>query len=94
MEQKEIERIAARLGADAGNDIDVDRVAQGVLARLRAADAEDATVEIKPARWWHLTPVLRAAVLAFLLVTGGIIGIRVASDRGITMEEVAAPRTS
>jgi hypothetical protein len=90
MDEKEIERIAARLGADAGNEINVDRVAQGVLARLRAAEAEDAKVQIKPARWWQLTPVLRAAVLAFLLVTGGIIGVRVAGDRAITMEEIAA----
>lgn len=82
MDERELERIAPQLGADAADRIDVQRVAQRVVAELR-----------KPAppvrvTWWRRTGVLRAAAAVAVLMTGGVLVNRMSNEAG-TADTVA-----
>lgn len=70
MEDHEIEQLARAMGRHAGDHLDVERVAAGVVARLRA----DRPARRQPARaWWRPPLLLRLAAALAVLVTGGIL---------------------
>ncbi|MBI2401173.1 MAG: hypothetical protein HYW06_07440 [Gemmatimonadetes bacterium] len=78
MDEHQIERVAKALGARAADRLDVDRLAAGVVARLRA---DRATVR-RPARvWWSSPAMLRLAAAVAVLVTGGVL-VREALENG------------
>jgi hypothetical protein len=70
MEDHELERVAGSLGARAARRLDVERVAAGVLARLRAEQEES---PLPRRTWWAAPMLLRLAAVLALLVTGGIL---------------------
>ncbi len=70
MNEQDIERAAAELGSDV--QIDVERVAQRVMAELRTKSV--------PAVWWRKPSVLRAAAAVAILVTGGVLVDRIAEN--------------
>jgi hypothetical protein len=62
-DERQIEHLAKRLGAEAGDRVDPERTAWGVMARLRR--------ERKPAAWWRRripVPALAAAATVALAV--------------------------
>lgn len=66
---RELERIAGRLGQKAATGLDVEGVARGVLARLRAARLADASPPgPRPALRW-----LAVAAALMLLVAGSVV---------------------
>jgi hypothetical protein len=70
MDDHKIEQVARRLGARAGDRLDVEAVAAGVVARLRG----DRTAAPGPARLrWNATVVLRAAAAVAVLAVGGLV---------------------
>ena len=78
MDEHQLERLATTLGARAADRLDVERVAAGVVARLRA-DRAEAT---RPKRvWWRAPMVLRLAAALAVLVTAGVLVPR-ALDNG------------
>ena len=72
MDEKQLTEIASRLGSDAAQRLDVDGVAQRVVAELRARPAH--------VSWWRGTPVLRAAAVVAMLVSGGVMVNRLGND--------------
>lgn len=77
MEEHEIERLAGSLGDRAAERLDVERVAAGVVARLRA-EREQARA---PRRvWWTAPALLRLAAALAVLIAGGTVA-RVALHR-------------
>ncbi len=84
MDERELERIAPQLGADAADRIDVERIAQGVVAELRKPPPSP-SVRVT---WWRRTGVLRAAAVVAVLVTGGVLVNRMSNELG-TAETVA-----
>ena len=84
MDERELERVAKRLGRVAVERLDVERTAQAVVARLR--------VEPVPVVWWRRTRVLQAtAAAAMILLTVGVL-VRGQTDRDvITLLDVAVP---
>ncbi len=78
MEDHELEELAKALGQRPAAQLDVERVAANVLARLRADRAE----ALRPKRaWWTAPMVLRLVAAVAVLVTGGVL-VRGALDRG------------
>ncbi len=70
MEDHEIERMAREIGAWAADRLDVERVAAGVVARLRA----DRVAAEQPQRaWWAAPIVLRLAAAVAVLIGGGVL---------------------
>jgi len=66
MEDQEIERLAGSLGGDAAERLEVERVAAGVVARLRADRMQ------APQRWRWMAPAwLRLAAALAVLIAGG-----------------------
>ena len=82
MDEKQLTEIASRLGSGAAERLDVDGVARRVVAELRESPARVA--------WWHITPVLRAAAVVAMLVSGGVIVNRLGND-AIGRPGLAAP---
>lgn len=79
MEEKELERLARRLGDGAAARLDVERTAERVLARLRERSPEDDKVVAlpsgrAPAVGFRMPGWLKVAALVVLLVGGGLIG--------------------
>ncbi len=72
MDEKQLTEIASRLGSDAAERLDVDGVARRVVAELRSSPAR--------VTWWSRTPVLRAAAVVAMLVSGGVIVNRLGND--------------
>ena len=70
MEQERIEQAATKLGA--GVQIDVEAVAERVVAELRAQPTTRT--------WWRRSAVLRVAAVLAILVTGGVIMSRVTTE--------------
>ena len=66
MDDRELEQLAKRLGERAASNLDVERTAQQVLARLRAQPAP-------VVRWWERINVLRAAAVAIVIVGAGLL---------------------
>jgi hypothetical protein len=71
MERERIEQAATKLGA--GVQIDAEAVAERVVAELRAQP-------LAARIWWRRTSVLRIAAVLAVLVTGGVIMKRLATD--------------
>lgn len=70
MEEHEIERVAESLGERAAERLDVERVAAGVVARLRADRAQAQA----PRRvWWAPPTLLRLAAALVVLIAGGTV---------------------
>ncbi len=84
MDERELERVAKRLGRVAAERLDVERTVQAVVARLRAEPA--------PVVWWRRMRVLQAtAAAAMILLTVGVL-VRGQIDRDvITLSDVAVP---
>jgi hypothetical protein len=70
MEDHELEQAAGRLGARAARRLDVERVATGVLARLRADQGKSRAPRHA---WWTAPMLLRLAAALAILITGGIL---------------------
>jgi hypothetical protein len=73
MDEKEIERIAVGLGRRAGDRLDVEAVARGVVSRLQEAKEADRMVASRPRpllRW------LASAAAVALLVAGSVVTFR------------------
>ena len=83
MNERDIEEIAPHLGLDAAERVDLDRVAERVVAELRAKPA--------PVAWWRSTAVLRAAAVVAVLVTGGVVVDRLVIDRPASVAQVVTP---
>lgn len=70
MDDRDLEKLARALGQGAGDRLDVERVAAGLVARLRA-DRERAA---QPQRaWWTGPMVLRLAAALAVLAVGGAV---------------------
>jgi hypothetical protein len=74
MDERELERLAQRLGARAADNLDVEKVAQSVVRRLRTEPA--------PVVWWRRIPRLQAvaAAAAIVLVAGVVTVSRIGRD--------------
>ena len=84
IDDRELERLAARLGEEAGRRVDPARTADAVVARLRA-------VEQPARRWWGDVRVFRAAAVIVAIVGSGIV-VREALRSGVTRtEQIAQP---
>jgi len=68
MSERELERLAPRLGEDAGERLDIDRVAHRVTARLRAAGGPAVSLPI--GRWLALAAGVVLMVGAALFTFG------------------------
>ena len=70
MDDRELERLAKRLGSRASQEIDVDRVANRVVTRLRGEGHRERTLfaNKRSVRW-----IAQIAAVLVLLVTGSII---------------------
>jgi hypothetical protein len=66
MNERDLESLAKRLGVESAERLDVDRVAERVVARLRA-DRD------RPPIWASRSTLWRAAAAAALLVTAGVL---------------------
>ncbi len=60
IDEQQLERLAARLGASGGNDVDLDRVAEQVVSRLRSGEKVPAHHRV----WPWLVAMAAAATLA------------------------------
>ena len=83
MNERDIEEIAPHLGSDAAARVDLDRVAERVVAELRAKPA--------PIVWWRSTAVLRAAAVGAVLLTGGLAVDRLVIDRPASVVALVTP---
>ena len=70
MEDREIERAVKDLGGHAAERLDVERVAAGVVARLRA---DRALGQAHRPAWWPTPMLLRLAAALVMLVGGGVL---------------------
>jgi hypothetical protein len=84
MEDHDIERVARRLGARAGDRLDVERVAAGVAARLRQ---DGARVRSPRPSWWASPVALRLAAALAVLIGSGVLA------RGVLRHPAARPTT-
>lgn len=71
-DEQNLERLAGQLGGRAAERLDVERVANEVLSRLRAQPAERHV--------WRRRPVWLRIAAAIALVVGGILAIRARLD--------------
>ena len=83
MNERDIEEIAPHLGLDAGEQVDLDRVAERVVAELRTKPA--------PVVWWRSAAVLRAAAVVALLLTAGVTVDRLVIDRPASVVALVTP---
>lgn len=83
MNERDIEEIAPHLGSHAAERVDLDRVAERVVAELRAKPA--------PIAWWRSTAVLRAAAVGAVLLTGGLAVDRLVIDRPASVVALVTP---
>ncbi len=67
MNEKDLERIAHRLGRRAGASLDVERTSASVMRRLRSAETVGAP------RWWSQPALLRMAA-AITITIGAVAG--------------------
>ncbi len=84
MDERQLERLAKRLGERAEAKLDVELTARAVLKRLRE----------EPVRvvWWRRAPVLQGlAVAAVVVLTAGILVTSHVLDGGRTPAELFAP---
>ena len=84
MNERQLEEIAAQLGADAAQHLDVDRVAERVVAELRMRRTQRS--------WWRRTEVLlrvAAVVVALAVGGGGVYMSQLGSDD--TVVAIAGP---
>lgn len=74
MDERELERLAQRLGSQAADNLDVERVARSVVQRLRTEPA--------PVVWWRRIPRLQAvAAAAVIVLTAGVLTVsRIVGD--------------
>ncbi|HWP38521.1 MAG TPA: hypothetical protein VNL18_13305 [Gemmatimonadales bacterium] len=80
MNERELERIARHMGERAARSVNPERVAAGVLARLRAAPPE--TRRPLPLRLFYAAPTaLRVAAAVALIATGGLLARGALRDR-------------
>lgn len=86
IDDRELERVARELGRPAGDRLDVERVARGVVARLRTAGEADraSAADPRPALRW-----LATAAAAALLVAGSVVTLRHAPPTGLTVATTA-----
>lgn len=78
MDDRDLERMARDFGSRAADRIDVERVAAGVVARLRE---DHDTGRSRERRWWRSPAVLRIAAAVVVLAGGGLVARNVL-DRG------------
>ena len=84
IDDRELERLAARLGEEAGRRVDPARTADAVVARLRAAE--------RPVRpWWGDVRVFRAAAVIVAIVGLGVVVREVLRSGGTEVEPFAQP---
>jgi hypothetical protein len=84
MDERQLERMAKRLGERAEGKLDVELTAQAVLKRLREEPVRVA--------WWRRAPVLRGlAAAAVVVLTAGILVTNHVLDGGRTPAELFAP---
>lgn len=81
MNDRDIERIAGRLGEHAAARINVERVAAGVVARLRSED--------RRAPWWGRPGLLRMAAAVTLVAGAAAFGVNRWLDTGQAPATVA-----
>jgi len=79
MEEREIERVAAELGAQAAKRIDASQTARAVVGRLRATRSQP--------RWWARQGLLRIAAAVALLVGGGLFWFNPPASRPVRLAE-------
>jgi hypothetical protein len=70
MDDAKLEQLARRLGAGAGDRLNVERVAAAVVERLRS---EPEVERRGPSRWWVQSKWLRAAAIVVLMVGVGVV---------------------
>ena len=88
MNDPNLERAAQRLGHRAAEQLDVERVERGVLARLRADTADPGSTW----RLWRRAPrVLALAATLAILIAGGIMVRRAVERDGPSATFVTAP---
>jgi hypothetical protein len=75
MDERQLERLARRLGSQAADNLDVERVARSVVQRLRTEPA--------PVVWWRRIPRLQAvAAAAVIVLTAGVVTVsQIVGDR-------------
>ena len=83
MNERDIEEIAPHLGSAAAEQVDLDRVAERVVAELRAKPA--------PVVWWRSAAVVRAAAVVAVLLTGGVVVDRLVIDRPASVVALVTP---
>ena len=81
MNDNELEQIAARLGERAAANLDVERTAAAVLARLKSRPA---------LAWWSSPALLRLAAAVTLAVGAGLFASRAALHRLPARDETAS----
>jgi hypothetical protein len=86
LEDADVERLAPRLGERAGARVDPDRIAAGVLARLRSEP-----VEVRRAPWWRRGVTVRLAAAAMVVLVAGWLGIRALIQPPPPIAEVPTP---
>ncbi len=76
MDERQLEQLAKRLGAEAADRLDVEQTARAVLRRVKE---EPVTV-----RWWRRMPVLQSvAAAAVVVLTAGVLVVgQLASNGG------------
>jgi len=68
MDERQLERLAQRLGTEAADNLDVERVARSVVRRLRTEPAHVV--------WWRRIPRLQAvAAAAVIVLTAGVVTV-------------------
>jgi len=85
MNEPDLERLARNLGTTAADRLDVERVAERVLVRLRA-DRDGGRA--RP--WWRRPAVLRIAAAVVVLAGGGLVA-RNLLDRGDAVRGAVFP---
>jgi len=81
MDERELERLARRLGTRAADGLDVEKVAQSVVSRLRTEP------EPVPVVWWRRVPRLQAVAAAAVIVLAA--GVITVSQMGHNRADVA-----
>ncbi len=89
MEDRDLEQLAKTLGARPADQLDVERVTAGVLAKMRA---DRGAAERRKRAWWSAPVVLRLAAAVAVLATGGVVARGVLERRGAQpLTVVSAP---
>ena len=79
MDERQLARLARKLGAEAAGRLDVEQTARAVLRRVK-----EEPVAVK---WWRRMPVLQSAAAAAVVVL--TVGVLVVSQLGSNGSEVA-----